>query len=89
MENILLLGFSGVYLTDSHEPSSPEGPSYVGHKPIEKVRWPSRIRSEAPGRPAHKRGPDKEQHHPEDSKTNHIPTQTVVILQMYTGSSHS
>lgn len=87
MENILLLGFSGVYLTDSQELSSPEGPSNVGHKPIEKARWPLRNRSEASRGPAYKRGPDKEQQHPEEQKTNHIPTQTVVILEMH--SSHS
>ncbi|XP_029687193.1 plexin domain-containing protein 2 [Takifugu rubripes] len=73
----------GVYLTDSQELSSPEGPSNVGHKPIEKARWPLRNRSEAPRGPAHKRGPDKEQHHPEEQKTNHIPTQTVDIDHTY------
>lgn len=87
MENTLLLGFSGVYLTDSQELSSPEGPSNVDHKPIENARWPLRNRSEIPRGPAHKRGPNKDQHHPEEPKTNHIPTQTVVILKMH--SSHS
>lgn len=83
----ILLGLSGVYLTDSEDMSPPEGRSDVSHKPKEKAWWPSRLRSEAPRGPAHKRGPDNEQYHP---KTNlprqdmhHIPTRTVVILKVY------
>lgn len=90
MENILLLGLSGVHLTDSQELPPPEGPSYLGLKPLEKARWPSSLRHAPPGGAAHKRGPDKDQHHPQEPKTNllrqekhHILTQTVVILQIY------
>lgn len=88
MENIRLLGLPGVCLTDSQGLSSPEGPSYVGHKPKEKAWRLSRLRPEAPRGPAHKRGPDSDQYDPQEHKTNllrpdmhHIPTQTVVILK--------
>lgn len=86
---MLLLGLSGVYLTDSQDLSPPEGRSHVSHKPKEKVWVPSRLRAEAPGGPAHQRGPDTDQGHPQEPKTNlptqdthRIPTQTVVILQV-------
>lgn len=86
---MLLLGLSGVYLTDSQDLSPPEGRSHVSHKPKEKVWVPSRLRAEAPGGPAHQRGPDTDQGHPPEPKTNlptqnthRIPTQTVVILQV-------
>lgn len=81
---MLLLGLSGVYLTGSVD-LSPEGRSYVSHKPKEKAWWSP----EAPKGAAHKRGPDNDQHHPQDPKTSllrqdvhHIPTQTVVILKV-------
>lgn len=89
MENMLLLGLSGVYLTDSQDLSPPEGRSHVSHKPKEKAWGPSRLRAEAPGGPAHQRGPDTDQDHPREPKTNlptqdthRIPTQTVVILRV-------
>lgn len=89
MENLLLLGLSGVYLTDrtSQDLSPPEGRSYVSLEPKEKAWWPSRLRSQAPAGPAHRRSPDNDRYPPRDPETNlpkqdHIPAQTVVILKV-------
>lgn len=85
MENVLLLGLSGVYLTDSQDLSPPEGRSYVSLK--EQAWWPSRLRSEAPRGPAHMRGPGNDQYHPQTNlprqDMHHLPTQTVVSLKVY------
>lgn len=82
--NLLLLGLPGVYLTDSQELSPPGRPADLAHKPKEKAWWPPRLRSVAPR--DLRRGPDNDQYHPHEPKTNllkqdvhHVPTKTVVI----------